>query len=179
MIEREPSRTAFAAASYRAVHQVLEGGRVFSDRLAVPILGVDAEALRADVAEHEARHGIRFFVVARARLAEDAVQRAVETRGVGQLVVLGAGLDTYGYRNPFGDRLRVFEVDHPATQEWKRRRLAEAGIEVPASLTYAPVDFERDNLAEQLAAAGMRPEVPTFFTWLEHSPFTPARIQLR
>ena len=171
MIEREPSRTAFAAASYRAVHQVLEGGRVFSDRLAVPILGVDAEALRADVAEHEARHGIRFFVVARARLAEDAVQRAVETRGVGQLVVLGAGLDTFGYRHVFGDRLRVFEVDHPATQEWKRRRLAEAGIEVPASLTYAPVDFERDNLAEQLAAAGMRPEVPTFFTWLGVVPY--------
>ena len=171
MIEREPSRTAFAAASYRAVHQVLEGGRVFSDKLAVPILGVDAEALRVDVVAHEARRGIRFFVVARARLAEDAVRRAVETRGVGQLVVLGAGLDTFAYRNAFGDRLRVFEVDHPATQTWKRRRLAEAGIEVPASLTYVPVDFERDSLAEHLAAAGVRPEVPTFFTWLGVVPY--------
>lgn len=171
MIEREPSRTAFAAASYRAVHQVLEGGRVFSDRLAVPILGMDAEAIRADVAEHAARRGIRFFVVARARLAEDAVLRAVETRGVRQLVVLGAGLDTFGYRHAFGDRLRVFEVDHPATQAWKRRRLGEAGIEVPASLTYAPMDFERDSLAEKLAAAGLRPEVPTFFTWLGVVPY--------
>jgi methyltransferase (TIGR00027 family) len=170
MIEREPSRTAFAAASYRAVHQVLEGGRVFSDKLAVPILGVDAEALRADVAEHAARRGIRFFVVARARLAEDTVRRAVETRGVGQLIVLGAGLDTFGYRNAFGDRLRVFEVDHPETQAWKRR-LGEAGIEVPASLTYAPVDFERDSLAEQLADAGIRPEMPTFFTWLGVAPY--------
>ena len=97
-------------------------GGWFSDQLAVPILGLDAEALRAEVAEHEARRGIRFFVVARARLAEEAVQRAVETRGVGQPVVLGAGLDTFGYRHAFGDRLRVFEVDHPATQAWKRRR---------------------------------------------------------
>jgi len=85
-------------------------------------------------------------------------------------VVLGAGLDTFAYRNPFGGRLRVFEVDHPATQAWKRRRLAEAGIAAPGDLIYAPVDFERENLSEQLARAGLDPGVRTFFTWLGACP---------
>lgn len=159
MLEREPSRTAFAAAAYRAVHQVLEGARVFKDPLAVPILGLAPDALIADPAAGDDRRGIRFFVVARSAIAEAALRRGVEERGVGQLVVLGAGLDTFAYRNPFEGRLDVFEVDHPATQAWKRRRLEEAGIPIPHSLTYAPVDFEREHLAEQLAAAGLRPEV--------------------
>lgn len=171
MLEREPSRTAFAAAAYRAVHQVSEGAFFFKDPLAVPILGVDPDALRADPAAGEDRRGIRFFVVARSAIAEAALGRGVEERGVGQLVALGAGLDTFPYRNPFGDRLKVFEVDHPATQAWKRRRLQEAGIPIPDSLTYAPVDFEREDLTERLAAAGLRPDVRTFFTWLGVVPY--------
>lgn len=171
MIEREPSRTALAAASYRAAHQVLEAGRVFSDPLAVAILGEDADRIRAEPELHHARRGVRFFVAARSRLAEDALRRAVETAGVGQLVVLGAGLDTFACRNPFGDRLSVFEVDHPATQAWKRRRLAEAGVAVPATLTFTPVDFERETLSERLASAGLRPDVPAFFMWLGVVPY--------
>jgi hypothetical protein len=77
---------------------------------------------------------------------------AVE-RGVRQVVVLGAGLDTFAYRNPFGDRLRIFEVDHPATQAWKHQRLADAAIPLPDSLTYAPVDFDQDTLSGGLLAA--------------------------
>ena len=171
MLEREPSRTAFAAAAYRAVHQVLEGACFLKDPFAVPILGLDPDALPADPAAGDDRRGIRFFVVARSAIAERALKRGVEERGVGQLVVLGAGLDTFAYRNPFEGRLKVFEVDHPATQAWKRRRLEEAGIAIPASLTFAPVDFEREDLAERLAAAGLKPDVRTFCTWLGVVPY--------
>ncbi len=82
-----------------------------------------------------------------------------------QLVVLGAGLDTYAYRTTFGESLRIFEVDHPATQAWKRERLAEAAIPVPHTLTFTPVDLERETLADGLAAAGFDTAQQTFFTW--------------
>jgi methyltransferase (TIGR00027 family) len=88
-------------------------------------------------------------------------------RGVRQYVVLGAGLDTFAQRNPFAaEGLEVFEVDHPATQAWKRERLRDAGLAAAASLTYAPVDFERETLAAGLAAAGFRADQPAFFSWL-------------
>jgi len=171
MIEQEPSRTAFAAAALRAAHQLLEEGRVFKDPLALTILGIDPDRLIEDHEGHEARRGIRLFVAARSTIAERALAEAIETRGVGQFVILGAGLDTFAYRNPFGAELRVFEADHPATQAWKRRRLAEAGIAIPDGLFYAPMDFERGDLAVQLAAAGLDPTVRTFFTWLGVVPY--------
>ena len=145
MIAREPSRTALAAAGLRAAHQVLEGGRIFCDPLALRILGGDADKIGLTEEEKLAQRGIRFFVAARSRLAEDELRRAVEMRKVGQLVVLGAGLDTFGYRNPFGERLEVFEVDHPATQAWKKKQLRKAAIEVPPTLTYVPGDFESES----------------------------------
>jgi methyltransferase (TIGR00027 family) len=85
--------------------------------------------------------------------------------------VLGAGLDTYAYRSTLRDRLRIFEVDHPATQAWKRQRLAEAAIPIPNSLTFAPIDFEQQTLAEGLAAAGFDSSLRTFFTWLGVVPY--------
>src|ERR1700744_5845840 len=119
MLEREPSRTAFAAAAYRAAHQVLEDGQIFKDALAVPILGVDPETFRSPAEAEHMRRGMRFFIAARSNIAEAALQRGGEERGGRQLVVLGAGLDTFAYRNPFEGRLKVYEVDHPATQAWK------------------------------------------------------------
>jgi methyltransferase (TIGR00027 family) len=86
---------------------------------------------------------------------------------VRQYVVLGAGLDTFAYRNPYSpDALRVFEVDHPATQAWKLRKLKAAGIAIPSSVLYAPVNFERESLPEALARAGFGREAPAFFAWL-------------
>src|SRR5271157_2024662 len=123
MQPEEPSRTALGAAAHRAVHQVLERGRIFSDPLAVRILGADAETTLRDAENNPARRKLRLFIAVRTRFAEDALAAAV-ARGVRQLVVLGAGLDTFAYRNPFGEQLHVFEVDHPATQAWKRERLA-------------------------------------------------------
>src|SRR5580658_8338333 len=158
----QPSRTALAAAAHRAAHQVLEGSSIFFDPLAVSILGDEAATLGFDAGEHPSRRALRSFIAARSRFAEDALGDAY-ARGLRQLVILGAGLDTFAYRNPHAE-LRVFEVDHPATQAWKRQRLVEAGIEVPGSLTFAPVDFQRDTLAEKLNIAGLDPGQSAFFT---------------
>jgi methyltransferase (TIGR00027 family) len=166
-----PSRTALGAAAHRAVHQVLEHGRVFADPLALTILGQDAETVVQNAEAQPPHHArMRRFVAARSRVAEDALAAAV-AQGVRQLVVLGAGLDTYAYRGALRERLRIFEVDHPATQAWKRERLAAVGIALPRSLAFAPVDFERERLPDGLAAAGFDPAQPTFFTWLGVVPY--------
>jgi methyltransferase (TIGR00027 family) len=169
-----PSQTALAAAVHRAAHQVLEGGRIFSDPLALRILGLDAGSISQEAEADPSRRKMRLFIAVRTRFAEDALATSVR-RGVRQLVVLGAGLDTFAYRSPFLDRVRVFEVDHPATQEWKRQRLAAAGVPLPGSLAFVPVDFERTTLAEGLAAAGFDRASQTFFTWLGVVPYLPMR----
>jgi methyltransferase (TIGR00027 family) len=168
----QPSRTALGAAGLRAAHQVLDGAVIFADPLALRILGADADALVRE-AEAEAdpfRQRLRWFIAIRSRIAEDALAAAVQ-RGVRQLVVLGAGLDTTAYRAPSSKDLRVFEVDHPATQAWKRERLAEADIPLPEALTFVPIDFERETLADGLAAAGFDSTQQTFFTWLGVVPY--------
>jgi|SRR5271165_2416781 len=166
----KPSRTAWEAAVHRAAHQVLEQGRIFADPLALRILGEDAQTIARWAEEYPSGRRMRIFIAARTRFAEDALTAAVE-RGVRQVVVLGAGLDTYAYRSTLGDRIRIFEVDHPVTQAWKRRRLKDAAIPVPSSLTFAPVDFEHETLAEGLAVAGFDPGQRTFFTWLGVVPY--------
>ncbi|KQW49516.1 hypothetical protein ASC77_12040 [Nocardioides sp. Root1257] len=168
MREGEPSRTAFGAATYRAVHQDVDGGRIFRDPLAWRILGLDREATLAEP-EATARPRLRVFIAARHRFAEDSLAAAVE-RGTAQVVVLGAGLDTFAYRNPFAGT-RVFEVDFPATGAWKRERLADAGIEVPENVAYVGVDFETDDLVARLAEAGFDDSAPAFFLWLGVVPY--------
>jgi len=169
MRESEPSRTALRVAARRAAHQLFDNPRVLDDPIALRIIGEDAAvrlAARAD--EHRGRiaRAFRAFMVVRSRFAEDQLAQAIG-RGAAQYVILGAGLDTFAYRSPYPDvALRVFEVDHPATQAWKRRLLAAAAIEVPATLTYAPVDFEQQTLAEGLSHVRFDPTIPTFFSWL-------------
>jgi len=171
MQPKEPSRTAWGAARHRAVHQLLDGGAVFTDSFAVPILGGEASELHADPLapeddSHPGTRALRFFIAARSAYAEARLADAVAKRGVSQLVVLGAGFDTFALRNPFGTGLRVFEVDHPATQAWKRERLAAIGVAVPEWLTFADVDFERESFAERLAATGFDPAQRSFVFWL-------------
>jgi methyltransferase (TIGR00027 family) len=170
MEDARPSRTAMRVAMRRAAHQLFDAPPlVLDDPVAVPIIGPEAVAkVSASAAKQRGRiaRSARAFMVARSRFAEDALARAV-ARGTGQFVILGAGLDTFAYRNPYPEgTLRVFEVDHPATQAWKRRKLATASIAVPASVTYVPVDFERDALADRLAAAGFDASRSAFFSWL-------------
>jgi methyltransferase (TIGR00027 family) len=149
---------------------VLECGHIFADPLALRILGADAERAVRDAENDPSKRALRLFIAVRTRFAEDALTAAV-ARGARQLVVLGAGLDTYAYRCAFGERLHVFEVDYPATQAWKRQRLADAGIAIPRTLSFVPVDFERAALADDLAAAGFDPAHQTFFTWLGVVPY--------
>jgi methyltransferase (TIGR00027 family) len=105
----------------------------------------------------------------RSRFAEDQLASAM-AKGVMQYVILGAGLDTFAYRNPYA-KLRVFEVDFPATQEWKRELLTEAEISIPAALTFIPMDFEHKTLAQGLVDAGFNAAQPAFFGWLGVVPY--------
>jgi methyltransferase (TIGR00027 family) len=163
----EPSRTARGAALQRAAHQLLESPTVFEDPVALRMFGADGVrwlGQNLDRYRTQASRAMRAFLVMRSRYAEDELAKA-HARGVRQYVVLGAGLDSFAYRNPHRN-LRVFEVDHPSTQAWKRQRLAAQSIAVPRSTVFAPVDFERQTLADGLRAAGFRADRPAFFSWL-------------
>lgn len=162
----QPSRTAFAAAMYRAVHQIADRPVLFADPLAVKILGLPESALL----EHYVakRTSMRAYIVARSLLAEATLAAAAE-RGCRQYVVLGAGFDTFAYRNPLPE-VRVFEVDHPATQAWKRERLAAIGASTDGAI-YTPIDFERETLADALARAGFDTTSPAVFAWLGVVPY--------
>ncbi len=137
---------------------------MFNDPLAVRIIGARAEANLPDQPKNFVAARFRAYMAARSRFAEDELAAAV-SRGARQYVVLGAGLDTFAYRNPFPD-LRVFEADHPATQAWKRKRLAQVGIAVPSTMTFAPVDFDRETFDDGLRRVGFNEKAPTFFSWL-------------
>lgn len=164
-----PSATALRVALRRAAHQVLDEPRVFDDPLALPILGLERETAAAP------EHGwlddtpmarvLRASLAARSRFAEDLLHQACQ-QGVRQYVILGAGLDTFAYRSGPSDGLQVFEVDHPTMQAWKRQHLETMGIVIPAHCTFAPVDFERQTLAEGLQSAGFASSRPAFFSWL-------------
>jgi methyltransferase (TIGR00027 family) len=175
MRDAQPSTTAQRVALRRAAHQLLDVPPVFADPLALHVIGqASARALRADPHHFDRRQFSRFlraFLAVRSRVAEDALARGV-ARGVRQYVVLGAGLDTFAYRNPYPpDVLRVFEVDAPATQAWKRQRLEDEAIPVPSTLTFVPVDFERQSLADELRGAGLDLSFPTVFAWLGVVPY--------
>ena len=173
MEEARPSKTALRVALRRAAHQLYDAKPlVLDDPIAVAILGdTYSEELRRTPARPDRPFSValRAFLVARSRYAEDTLASAV-AHGVTQYVLLGAGLDTFAHRNPH-THLHVFEVDHPATQEWKRELLVAGALPAPANLTYAPVDFERQSLLEQLHTAGFDPAVPTFFAWLGVVPY--------
>src|ERR1700749_4404736 len=166
MIQGRPSRTAQRVALRRAAHQLFDSPKVLEDPLAVRIVGRQAAASISSIADRfspPARY-MRAFMAVRARFAEDELALAVR-RGVTQFVILGAGLDTFTYRNPFPN-VRVFEVDHPATQEWKRQRLHAENIAIPDSVTHAAVDFNHQKLADGFSAANFQAPEPAFFSWL-------------
>lgn len=170
-----PSETALRAARARARHQVIDKPVVLDDPLALRILGPrEAAAIQSTAsAGNFIERTLRGGLVARSRIAEDALADSLR-QGVRQYVVLGAGLDTYACRQanlPAG--LRVFEVDHPDTQRWKRQLLADAGISEPPHLTFAPVDFTRQTLGDALAAAGFDASRPAFFSWLGVTMYLP------
>lgn len=170
MIPAKPSRTALRVAMRRAAHQLLDRPPVLDDPVAIPILGPDlSAAMCTDPAQFERSPldpYMRAFMAVRSRLAEDRLDQA-RSAGVDQYVILGAGLDTFAYRQRrVSPPLRIWEVDHPATQAWKSERLHAAGIAIPPNVTYVPVDFERDSLPDALLRGGFDRSAGGVFSWL-------------
>lgn len=168
MLAGKPSQTALRVAIRRAAHVLADSPPVFDDRIAVQLIG-NRYPRDLERAMHKVARDFRAYMAARSRFAEDHLAQAVAD-GTRQYVVLGAGLDTFACRNPFPD-LRVFEVDYPATQEWKRSLLAEAGIAIPPSLIFVPHDFEHKTLSQVLTEYGFNAAKPAYFSWLGVVPY--------
>ena len=176
MIPARPSRTALSVARRRAAHQLLDRPLVLEDPLALRIIGAGERAALEErirrrfppsPEQSPVGRALRAFLVARSRYAEETLAAAA-LRETTQYVVLGAGLDTFAYRNPL-PQVRVFEVDHPATQAWKLECLAQAAIDIPggpAGVAFVPVDFDHQALGEELVQAGFDPSRPAVFAWL-------------
>ncbi|HKS51005.1 MAG TPA: class I SAM-dependent methyltransferase [Pseudonocardiaceae bacterium] len=164
-----PTRTALAASAARAAHLIVDGDpKIFEDTVALPLLGSDADDLIAfhrNSADAAFAAALRVIMTTRSRYVEDRLAEAAGN-GINQYLILGAGLDSFAYRSPLVAMLRVFEVDHPDTQDWKRRRLAQARIRVPTQVAFVAVDFERDTLHDHLVNAGFEVNQPSFITWL-------------
>jgi len=168
----QPSFTALTAAAARAAHLTVDAEPwIFADTIAAAMLGDQAPELIGYHRRHGAHpvlSGARVQVTCRSRYTEEAL-RLARARGVRQYVILGAGLDTFAYRagmaGPAG-RVRVFEVDHPATQDWKRRALAAGRVPVPDDVTFVAADLASEPLAGRLSAAGFDAAAPALFSWL-------------
>jgi methyltransferase (TIGR00027 family) len=152
------------AAAARAAHLLVDDEpHIFRDTLAALLLGDRRDELLAYHHLHGAHPvlaGARAAVVTRSRYTEDALTDS----GLTQYVVLGAGLDSYAHRGDPG--VHVFEVDRPATQEWKKAVLRAAGRTHPQTLTYVPTDLGRDSVHDRLVAAGLDAAAPAFVGWL-------------
>jgi methyltransferase (TIGR00027 family) len=157
-----PDSTAVRTALWRALHVEIDPPpHVFADDLALPLAAPGEHWQDRDDMDPATAGRYRAGMVARARFVEDLVAAQVES-GVGQYVILGAGLDTFAQRRPdLAARLRVFEIDRPGPQEWKRQRLAELGLGIPPWLHLVPVDFETGQpWPDRLAAEGFTPDAP-------------------
>lgn len=151
-----PDSSAVRVALWRAMHvQVDASPHVIEDEIGLKLVNPDANWRDRPDMHPQGTRGYRASIIGRARVIEDLVTEQVG-RGIKQYVILGAGLDTFAQRRPeIASRLKIFEVDQPGTQEWKRRRLVELGYGVPDNLKLVPVDFEAgDSWREKLKANG-------------------------
>jgi methyltransferase (TIGR00027 family) len=151
----EPDSTAVRTALWRAMHvQVDPPPHVIDDEVGLRLVAPDEGWRSRPDMDPVFTSGFRGAMVARARFIEDLIAEQAD-RGVGQYVLLGAGLDSFAQRRPeLASRLQIFEVDRPGPQAWKRRRLIELGFGVPEWLRLVPVDFEADSWWDELADAG-------------------------
>ena len=187
-MNNKASITALMSAFGRAFHAENEEHPVFADHLAKNLMTEEEYAAvqgyifggaqffepEIDPAEQTPKELLRKLInthiapspLCRATYTEKALKAAVLT-GTKQYVILGAGMDTFAFREPeFLSKYRVFEVDHPLTQADKLGRITRAGWTVPDNLAFVPVDFTKDSLAERLIAAGFDPSAKSFFSWL-------------
>jgi methyltransferase (TIGR00027 family) len=176
------SETAISSAAMRAAHPLLDQAPwIFVDEMAMTLSGLKDQAALRDwlvsqeelitelagpaVAKTFMRTG-RLCCSFRARFAEDVLAEAMQ-RGVSQYVLLGAGYDSFAYcRHDPASGLRVYEVDHPATQQDKIARLRQMGASIPASTTFVAVDFTQDVLLDALCKHGFERDQPAVFCWL-------------
>ena len=170
MTEPSASRTADGVALIRAVHQLLDDQPlILDDPVSLLLVGESmAEVIRRhpEKATVPAVAALRSHVVLRSRYAEDRLRQAMQ-RGVAQYVMLGAGLDTFAYRQPpWAENLHIFEVDHRASQQAKRDQLERAGVAVPSNVAFATLDLNVDLLGLGLVRAGFDPEQPAFISCL-------------
>ena len=155
------AKELMTAEEYAAVQSYLLDGVQFFEPEITPAAFQPKELLRRLVNVHIAPSPL-----CRAAYTEQALKTAVLT-GTKQYVILGAGLDTFAFREPeFLSKYRVFEADHPLTQADKLERITRAGWTIPNNLSFVPVDFTKDSLTERLIAAGFDPSVKSFFSWL-------------
>ncbi len=168
-VNDQPSNTAMTAAAARAAHLIVDDQPlIFNDHLAAALLGEQADDLISYHRLHSSHvvlASARAQVTCRSRYAEDQLARAARD-GITQYVILGAGLDTFASRAQLAGSLQVFEADHPATQDWKRRQLAAAGMTEPASVTYVPIDLTVSSVTSSLVSSGLDPARPAFISWL-------------
>lgn len=161
-----PDSTAVRVALWRALHVKVDSPPyVLEDEVGLRLAAPNDDWLQRPDMDPQFTSGFRASIVARARFIEDLVTEQV-SRGVTQYVILGAGLDTFAQRRPeIASRIRVFEVDQPSTQAWKRQRLIELGFSIPEWLRFVPVDFETDQpWFEQLEIAGFDASKPAVVT---------------
>ena len=167
--ERTASRTADGIAWLHAAHQLIDGEpRVLDDPVIARLMGATLALIAAREERFQSAEArlLRAHAVTRTRFAEDRLAAAA-ARGVRQYVLLGAGMDTFAYRQPAWARdLRIFEVDQPATQGVKRQRVGDACIDAPPNLTYIAVDFEAEPLESALSRGGVLLDQPACFAWL-------------
>lgn len=186
MVKDKASRTALSVAYLRAYHYKRQEPKIFSDTFAWQLLTENERQSFNDILISEleqnnpeqvsndpvttldravARYPVTPLVIARSAFSEQCLREAI-ARGVDQYVIVGAGMDTFTFREPeLSKRIHVFEIDHPATQAFKRQRLAEARLELPACLHFVSADFERDSVASALASAPFDARRPSFFAW--------------
>ncbi|HEV3061726.1 MAG TPA: SAM-dependent methyltransferase [Vicinamibacterales bacterium] len=167
----KPSLTSDIPAIMRAVHQISDDEpKILADPIAPKLVDVAAQDLDAQwlapILGHPFAPQWRAGFLIRSRYAEDCLAEGV-ARGLGQYVILGAGLDTFAYRQPGWARaLHIFEVDSPATQRVKRARIAAADVAPPDNLTFVSIDFETASLGEALRATGFAFDRGAFCSWL-------------
>jgi methyltransferase (TIGR00027 family) len=170
MSDRNASNTALGTLFLRGVHQLLDAQPlILDDPAALTMLGEDAcRQIKNNRDHHQtlAARALRAHVVLRSRFAEDRLAAAAG-RGITQYVILGAGFDTFAYRQPaWAKALKIFEVDQPATQAQKRLRLEQAGMALPPNLSFAGIDFEHESLRDGLLRHGVSLTESSFFSWL-------------
>jgi methyltransferase (TIGR00027 family) len=169
MLPGQPSRTMLRSAIRRAAHQLLDNPLILNDPI---VIGLVPEASEPAIRDKFDGPGVpdsklqRCMFAMRSRFAEDRLAQAV-SRGVRQYVIVGAGLDTFPWRQPdFAKTVQIFTADHPASLAWTQGRLRQHGLSRPSNLTYVPVDLEERRLGDQLAACGFERGAATFCSML-------------